>query len=218
LAPSQESELIMKIESQKAGGKSEAKKRSDISAPAIETESWLQPHPNFRLKKLLVPIDFSEVSTKALQYAIAFAREYGSELILLHVVQPALLIPEGPVAMMELETRVESEAAARLRQLEKGVKGIPCRSLVCVGSAAKEVVAEADRQEVDAIVMATHGRTGLARTFIGSVAEKVIRNADCPVLVVRDPEREFVVVQPDDPALNRIPDFNLSKQTVTEEI
>ncbi len=170
----------------------------------IVRESWLKPRAHFRIRKILVPVDFSEPSQKAAQYALALAEDYGAELVLLHVVEPYPLLPEMPAASAELQAMAEKAAGARLKKLVKSAAAVPCLGQVRVGHAARTIVEEAKVQGADLIVASTHGRTGLARAALGSVAEQVVRRADCPVLVVREQEREIVVVDPDDPGLNRI--------------
>lgn len=174
------------------------------SIPGVLAESWLKPHPNFRIKKVVVPVDFSEPSMKALQYAIAVAKEFEAELILIHAIQPIPVVPDLPAATPELEEQLKKEATNSLTKLSEGIKDVPCRQIVCVGQPARQIVAEAKQQQADLIIVATHGRTGLAHFFLGSVAEQVVRLAACPVLVVRQEEKDFVVVGADDPELNRI--------------
>lgn len=143
----------------------------------------------FKLKNILVPVDFSECSQKALQYAISCAKQFGAELALLHVVQPYPAVPEmAPVD-------IESIAEAKKKLAEaKGVidKGVSAKTLVRVGNPPVEIVDAARACGSDLIIISTHGHTGLARVFLGSTTEKVVRQAPCPVLVVRQCEREFL--------------------------
>jgi universal stress protein A len=140
------------------------------------------------IKRLLVPVDFSDSSAKALDFAIDFARMHKAEVLLVHVIEPMNYavprwLPE-PTALLEEQRK---EAAAEIAKLEAHVreKRVKCRSEIHFG-VVYEMIAELARQSnADMIVIATHGRTGLAHMIIGSVAERVIQNSLCPVLVVR---------------------------------
>lgn len=178
--------------------------KTEARKEGIVTETWLKPHPNFRIQKILVPVDFSDASLKAVQYAMAMAGEFNAELILIHVVESYPLLPEMPAATLELQAGLEKEARARMNKLQKSIKGVNCSGLVRTGHSAHTIVAEAKTGAADLIIASTHGRTGLARAFLGSVTEQVVRLADCPVLVVREREREFLTVEPDNAPLNRI--------------
>ncbi len=141
-----------------------------------------------RIKRLLVPVDFSESSAKALDFAIDLALMHRAELLLVHVIEPMNYavprwIPE-PTALLEEQRR---EAGGKLAELEAHAreKRVRCRSEIHFG-VVYEMIAELARDSgADMIVIATHGRTGLAHMIIGSVAERVIRYAPCPVVVVR---------------------------------
>jgi universal stress protein A len=146
----------------------------------------------FRLRKILVPIDFSECSRKALIYALRFAQQFGGQLLLVHVVEP-MIVPENMLmAVPELPEaggNLVNEAQARLTQLAK--KEVPAEIkvdvIVRVGRPYYEVIEAAKAEDVDLIVIATHGYTGLKHVFLGSTAERVVRHASCPVLTVREP-------------------------------
>jgi nucleotide-binding universal stress UspA family protein len=150
------------------------------------------------IKKILVPVDFSEGAQAALAQAATMARTFHASIDLLHVWQPPPLIPfpvvvvpsgadSTPVNMEELARTTAGaqmkELAARLR--DQGVAEV--HSLVGIGSPAHEIVELAELGHFDLIVMGTHGRTGVAHAVLGSVAEKVVRRAKCPVLTVRSP-------------------------------
>jgi nucleotide-binding universal stress UspA family protein len=156
-----------------------------------QDSAMIEPmRPAFRLRKILVPVDFSECSSKALQYAIAFARQFGAELVLLHVVHPYPPMPEmGPV---DAESMVD--AHEQMESFQKTVGSVvPCKTMVRTGSGHGEIIAMAKELGVDLIVISTHGRTGLEHVLLGSTAEKVVRHAGCPVLVVRQHQHEFIV-------------------------
>jgi nucleotide-binding universal stress UspA family protein len=150
------------------------------------------------LHRILVPTDFSKFSQNALTYAVAFAEKFGAEIVLLHVVQDlALFIPEAVLGTPAVTPPVEQFIAAAKTALERTVKelnlpGITIRPAVAEGVPFEEIIRAARDQDVDLIVMGTHGHTGLAHMLMGSVAEKVVRKAPCPVLSVRHPEHEFV--------------------------
>lgn len=144
----------------------------------------------FRLRKILVPVDFSACSEKALKYAITFARQFGAELALLHVVHPYPPMPEmGPVDVESL-----MDAHEQMESFQRTVgKVVPCKTSVRTGIAHSEIIATAKELGADLIVISTHGRTGLEHVLLGSTAEKVVRHAGCPVLVVRQHQHEFIV-------------------------
>ena len=139
-------------------------------------------------RKILIPTDFSECAGHALEAGLALARNAGAKVQLLHVVEPAAmapvalagLIPEGSIL-----DRIEENARELMDKLvkEKGA-GLDIEGTVVVGPAATEIASIAERSGADLIVIATHGRTGLKHTLMGSVAERLLRYAPCPVLVI----------------------------------
>lgn len=150
------------------------------------------------LKRILVPLDFSEHSGEALKYGCALSEKFGSELHLLHVLQdlvamvpePGLAFPPPGDYMQELQQSAE-QALAKLPD-----DSWPCGGTVmrCVrqGPPFVEIIRYAKENEIDLIVIGTHGRGGLAHMLLGSVAEKVIRKAPCPVLSIRPDQHQFV--------------------------
>lgn len=154
-----------------------------------------KPSP-FRLKKILVPIDFSECAKKALEYAIPFAREHDATLTAIYVVPPVYSAGEyGGVDYMRLEGESREYSEKRLGALlAKEVRGkAPAEIVVRNGPPAAEIIQAARDLPADLIIISTHGRTGLKHALLGSVAEHVVRAAPCPVLVVRETEHEFVL-------------------------
>lgn len=144
-------------------------------------------------QKILVPIDFSEHADHAIRLAADLARRYKATLTLAHVYQPVqYVMPEGYVFFTQeqvdrlLHSFRDRLAAAKQRALELGVAHVETRLLE--GVAALEVLELARAEGFDLIVMGTHGRTGLAHVVLGSVAERVLRAAPCPVLTVRVPD------------------------------
>ncbi|MFN4259599.1 MAG: universal stress protein [Gemmataceae bacterium] len=150
------------------------------------------------LHNILVPTDFSKSSYNALKYAAAFADKFGAAIYLLHVVQDmALFIPDmvtvaPPVApsIDQLTAAARDAFAKMIEEQNLGHLTIHCE--VREGNPHQVIVQFAKEKDLDLIVMGTHGHTGLAHLLLGSVAEKVVRTAPCPVLTVRHPEHEFV--------------------------
>lgn len=149
--------------------------------------------PAFQLKKILVPVDYSERSKKALQYAMPFAKQFGAQIVLLHLVEPYPQIPEmAPVDVENL-----ADARKQMGELKKTIdKSVPIESVIRVGVATAGIVEAAKELDIDLVILATQGRSGLAHVLLGSTAERVVRHAPCPVLVVREREREFVACAP----------------------
>lgn len=152
------------------------------------------------LKQILVATDFSEPSGAALVYGRAFARNFGATLHVVHVVgniSSAAYGAEGYVASMpDLQEQVEDAARKQLDALLVDNDGRPLptrRVLITSNAPAHAIVEYAAREHVDLIVTGTHGRGAVAHWLMGSVAERVVRTAPCPVLTVRHPEHEFIV-------------------------
>lgn len=142
------------------------------------------------IHKVLCPTDFSEPSGQGLAAAGEMARHFGSELLLVHVLPVLPALPPDPNFVFnvpEYELALHSDANEKLRKLaeETTAKGTKTRTLVGHGDAGSEIVRIAKAEGVDLIVLATHGATGLRHVVFGSVAEKVVRLAHCPVLTVR---------------------------------
>jgi nucleotide-binding universal stress UspA family protein len=153
-----------------------------------------KPIAAFTIKKILVPVDFSECSNKALQYAIPIAKQFGAKITLMH----ALLYPFESAEMAMAEAAGIQAAREELNRLSQKIgDGITTRAILRVGKAPGEIVEAAKETGADLIVISTHGRSGLAHVLLGSTAERVVRHAPCPVLVVREKEHEFVTGDPD---------------------
>jgi nucleotide-binding universal stress UspA family protein len=165
----------------------------ELGANEAQLPSGIRPEA-LALKRILVPVDFSECSRKALQYALAFGKQFGAGLVLIHVVQPYVPVPE----MAALDTqliivRMREAAEGELAQWRRSIADdVTVKTQLRVGRPHHEIVNAADELEADLILMSTHGRTGLGRALLGSTAEHVTRYAHCPVLIVREHEREFV--------------------------
>jgi nucleotide-binding universal stress UspA family protein len=152
-----------------------------------------------RLNRILLPTDFSDHSKQAAKYACAFAEQFGAELHLLHVLQdlvamvpePGLAFPPPGDYMQELTASAEKGLAGFLDPQWAAGKNIVRETRQ--GPPFLEIVRYAKENNIDLIVLGTHGRSGLAHMLLGSVAEKVVRKAPCPVLTVRPEEHEFVM-------------------------
>jgi universal stress protein A len=167
------------------------------STTAVGSESTMGSAlvgPYVQLKRILVPVDFSEHSEKALKYAARFAEQFGSNVTLLHVIQPMVYPADfgyPPTVVDTLDDVVRAQVEERLATLAH-VSSPAAQSLVRVGQPYFEIAAAARELEVDLIIIATHGRTGLKHVLLGSTAERVVRHAPCPVLTVRPREHDFV--------------------------
>jgi len=139
-------------------------------------------------KKICCAVDFSDPSRAALEEACALARRTGAELTLLHVWDPHAPSPEVLLAKLEQAApELEARLASWARDAGARTGGGSARTVLLTGPAAGEIVRFARDGGFDLVVMATHGRSGLARVLLGSVAEQVVREASCSVLVVRRP-------------------------------
>jgi nucleotide-binding universal stress UspA family protein len=139
------------------------------------------------LRKILHPTDFSEPSAAAFEIALALARDYGAELLALHVSPPPrVFAPDG----IAIPTPAEDpqDVRARLDRLRPSDPRVKFESRVLDGDPAEQILKTAKADAVGLIVMGTHGTTGLLRLLMGSVAENVLRQAPCPVLTVRGPQ------------------------------
>ena len=150
------------------------------------------------LRRILVPTDFSEYSQSALRYAAALAEKFGAQICLLHVIQDlAVFIPDMITVAPPILPAPEQMTSAVRDAFERLVNENRLEQLVSErevreGNPFAEIVRFAREGKFDLIVMGSHGHTGLAHVLLGSVVEKVVRKAPCPVLTVRDPRHEFV--------------------------
>jgi nucleotide-binding universal stress UspA family protein len=145
------------------------------------------------MQRILVPNDFSETSEAAVRYAIALARNFGARIHLLHVGDQARLDLETEFPL-GLEDAVEDAVRERLLKILTPAEQAELKPqfVVLAGGPAAEIVRYAKDHDVDLIVMGTHGRGPVGHMVMGSVAEKVVRTAPCPVLTVRNQQHEFV--------------------------
>lgn len=152
------------------------------------------------IRRILVATDFSAPSETAVNYARAMARAFGAELRVLHVFEPLWLTSAdmvgGGVAVANMVQGLEETARKQLEEVvteedRRELRAVPV--MVTSESPSREIARYASEEQVDLLVIGTHGRSGLTRLLIGSVAEKVVRLAPCPVLTVHHPEHEFVM-------------------------
>ena len=138
-----------------------------------------------RFETILHPTDFSPGAEAAFRYACDLARDYGARLVVMHALEPSLpVVGEGglvPTDLPELRDAAERE----FDLLRPEVTGVRVGKLIRYGAAAGTIVDAARELGADLIVLGTHGRTGLGRLLLGSVAEEVVRTAPCPVLTVK---------------------------------
>jgi universal stress protein A len=173
--------------------------RHDEPLMAAASRTALTP---FRLKRILVPIDFSDCTRKALRYAIPLAKEHEAAITLLYVVPPGFSAGEyGGIdyAALQRDARATAEQELAALAVEEVRSEVPADTSVACGSPAFEIIEAAKSLPADVIVISTHGRTGLKHMLLGSVTEHVVCRAPCPVLVVRESEREFIAGTGDTP-------------------
>jgi nucleotide-binding universal stress UspA family protein len=144
------------------------------------------------IKKILASTDFSQDSNVAVHYAAQMAPQFGATLYLIHVVEAGEAMTDANPAAQRPPlppTAGVHEAREQLQQLQDEMADVKTVIEVRLGSAADGIVAFAREEKADVVVMATHGRRGLARMFLGSTTEQVIRQADCPVISLRHPKK-----------------------------
>jgi nucleotide-binding universal stress UspA family protein len=167
------------------------------AAQRIKTPDTIELIPQIlHLEKILVPTDFSETSKKAVQYALRFAEQFGCEIALLYVVEPATPMIGAPLGVEPFTDQDEFSMAEKdlaVLAAESHTNGAhSVSSLVRIGHAPNEITKAAKELDTDLIIIATHGYTSWRHLCIGSTTERVVRTAPCPVLVVREKEHEFV--------------------------
>ncbi len=140
------------------------------------------------LHSILVPIDFSNTSRAALRYAVKLAQDYKADISLIHVVEPEYYNFVSDIILSKSTITFVEAATARLTQLAKEEipAEIPARPWVQIGAPYEEIASAAKILNADWIVIATHGYTGFRHALLGSTAERVVRHAPCPVLIVRE--------------------------------
>ncbi len=149
-----------------------------------------------KIKTILCPVDFSEFSAKAFEYAYSLARRYDAKLYLEHAIRPlteySYHVPNSWAHEYYEQSRTESGEELRKMIARQATNGFKPEIVIQVGFPAETILDFAQKQSIDLIVMGTHGLRGMDRWMAGSVTEKVIRKAKCPILAVRKPTHDFV--------------------------
>ena len=142
-----------------------------------------------KTKTILFPTDFSSLSDAPLKFATALARVMGATLLVVHVEEPPMAYGGGEMYYGTVEPDHQA-----LRRMLENVKptdpAVPCKRLLVTGNPATAIVEVAATEGADLIIMGTHGRTGLLRLLMGSIAQAVLRRAPCPVLIFKSPAKE----------------------------
>jgi len=148
------------------------------------------------IKKILVPIDFSDYSKNALRYAVEFAEIFKAKIFLVYVIEPMIYPTDfsiGQVAIPAVENDMSTRAEVELNNLVKAEINGRTESQIIIKSGKPfiEIIEAAAELDIDLIIIATHGHTGVEHLLFGSTAEKVVRKAPCPVLTLREPIKGF---------------------------
>jgi len=143
------------------------------------------------IKHVLVPIDFSDYSKNSLKYAVKLVNSFKADLFLIYVVEPVIYPPDfsmGQIAIPSIDAEVDKRASEELNTLAKTEipVDVKCKCIIKTGKPFLEIIETAKEENIDLIIIASHGHTGVEHILFGSTAEKVIRKARCPVLTFRD--------------------------------
>ncbi|MFC2103014.1 universal stress protein [Bacteroidota bacterium] len=149
------------------------------------------------VKKVLVPIDFSDYSKSALKYAVNFSTQFNADIILVYVVEPVIYPPDfsmGQIALPSVNTEWDIKAKEELDKLAKSEipENVKVTTILKTGKPFLEIIETASEENADLIIIATHGHSGVEHILFGSTAEKVVRKAPCPVLTLREPIKGFM--------------------------
>jgi nucleotide-binding universal stress UspA family protein len=173
--------------------KKSSPKRTRVSRPA-RSRRIAKPEPavdeKFSIRSILVPIDFSLHSKNALKYAVPLAEKFRASLHLVYVVEPTIYPADlgfGQVVLPGVEEELREKGGEELQSLmEKEIGGrVKSSCAVRTGNPHQEILREAEELGVELIVVATHGHSGVEHMLFGSTADRIVRNAKCPVLTVR---------------------------------
>lgn len=147
------------------------------------------------IKNILVPIDFSDYSKNALKYAVEFAKKFSAKLFLIYVVEPIIYPADfsmGQVAIPSTDIDIQNRAEEELKKLSDEIQtDAQVEIIIKTGKPFVEINETAREKDIDLIIIATHGHTGVEHLLFGSTAEKVVRKAPCPVLTLREPIKGF---------------------------
>lgn len=163
-----------------------ARKRKTVTRA---TRQALTP-ASLPIRHILVPIDFSGYSKNALRYAVPMAEQFNATLHLVYVIEPTIYPADlgfGQVVMPGVEEELRSKSKAQLENLivEEIGSRVKAEAVVRTGKPHQEILREAEEKDVDLIIVATHGHTGVEQILFGSTAMRIVRLAKCPVLTVR---------------------------------
>ena len=137
--------------------------------------------------KILFPTDFSPASEEAMQWATSLCRDTGATMLIVHVEEPPMAYGGGELYYGLEDDTTREELRKNLASVIPTDATVPCEHMLLIGDPAKAIAEIAERQQADMIVLGTHGRTGITRFLMGSVAEAVVRKAKCPVLTIKQP-------------------------------
>ena len=152
-----------------------------------------------KIEKILFPTDFSEHSKHAFSYAMSFAKEYGARLYMLHIVEDVQYLANAYMFDVPIMPSFADMEQSRLKEMQEFIdreaadSSISIETMIKHGRPFIEIIQTARDENIDLIVIATHGRSGLEHVFFGSTAEKVVRKAPCPVLSIRKPGHGFIM-------------------------
>ena len=148
----------------------------------------------FKIHSILCPVDFSDASHKAVRYAREFAASMGSSVYLLNVVEPRPMAVDITLNYVPLEEDLEKAAKADLDVVLQQFlsAGLKAECSVEIGNPSDVILEKSGELQANLVIMGSHGKTGLSRFIMGSVAETVVRKANCPVLIVKAEENEFI--------------------------
>ncbi len=146
-----------------------------------------------QFKKILCATDFSDFSNQTVNYGVALAKEFGSQLIICHVIDLSSVAIYGEFQLDPVgqQNRIIEDANERLETLT-GDQSIEWEPLIIVGKPADEIIRAVEEKDIDLVISATRGRSGLKRLILGSVTERLMLTLPCPLLVLRSPEHDFV--------------------------
>jgi nucleotide-binding universal stress UspA family protein len=150
-----------------------------------------------KVKKILLPTDFSNCSQEAMEYAISLAQVFQAQIFLLHVMELPVFGTDFSLMYRGIPPDLRQDLSEKMQLGVDRMKslGIEAERDFVIGVPAVEIIKTARKQEADLIVMGTHGRTGLAHVLLGSTAERVIQRAHCPVLTVNAARQPSVPVE-----------------------
>lgn len=168
-----------------------------LKSKTAPKDKAINPPPAPRgIKSILVPIDFSKASLKALVYAESLCQQFGATMTLLYVIEPiaaADFMYAFPLTLGDDEMRAKAKASIeKFARKNRVRRSLVEKALVRSGRPFHEICEAARTLKVDLIVISTHGYSGINHAIMGSVTERVVRHAPCPVLVVRESERDFI--------------------------